>query len=349
MIREFPPGQQVDMAQDMKAVRPELPRFMSGRELIRSTRPAPPQIVRGVLHQGDKLILGGTSKSNKSWSLLDLGVSVASGQDWWGHKCEQANVACLNFELQDWAMRDRFAALLHARPECQGCEDRLFFWNLRGHNADLAELMPRLEEQLYRRQFGLIILDPIYKLLGDRDENSNGDIARLLNQVEMFPQRFGAAVALAHHFAKGDSTAKNAIDRMSGAGVWARDPDTLVLMTPHEEEKCFSVNMTVRNLPQLDDFVVRWDYPRMVLAKDLNPEALRRRQTKNKVCTDKEFVEAVLGTESRNYQSVVSRAREIFGMSEATTNRYLSRLKAAELICHSGGLYWANRQDVTQQ
>ena len=30
----------------------------------------------------------------------------------------------------------------------------------------------------------------------------------------------------------------------------------------------------------------------MRVAKDLNPEALRRPQAKNKVCTDKEFVEA---------------------------------------------------------
>ncbi len=87
----------------------------------------------------------------------------------------------------------------------------------------------------------------------------------------------------------------------------------------------------------------------MRVAKDLNSDALRRPQAKNKVCTDREFVEAVLGSETRNYRGVVSRAREIFVMSEATTNRYLTRLKAAELVCHSGGLYWANCQEVTPQ
>ena len=115
-------------------------------------------------------------------------------------------------------------------------------------------------------------------------------------------------------------------------------------MTPHEEENCFSVDMTVRNLPKPKEFVVRWDYPRMLLAKELNPEALRRPQTKNKVCTDREFVETVLGDEPRNYRTVISRAREHFGMSEATVNRYLARLKAAGLIRHEGGLYWPNRQ-----
>jgi hypothetical protein len=169
----------------------------------------------------------------------------------------------------------------------------LHVWNLRGHNADLTLLRPKLEEQLARYEFGLIVLDPAYKVLGDRDENANGDIASLMNELEALVQRTGAAVVVAHHFAKGDSTAKSAIDRMSGAGAWARDPDSILVLTPHEEEDCFTVSTILRNLPQMDEFVVRWDYPRMLLAKDLNPDALRRPQAKNKVCTDREFAEAV--------------------------------------------------------
>ncbi len=102
----------------------------------------------------------------------------------------------------------------------------------------------------------------------------------------------------------------------------------------------------LRNLPQLDEFVVRWDYPRMHLAKDLNPEALRRPRSRNKACTDQEFVTQVLGADSINYKNVVSRGREFFQMSEATTNRYLGRLKEAGLIRHSGGLYWAAKERV---
>jgi RecA-family ATPase len=53
-----------------------------------------------------------------------------------------------------------------------------------------------------------------------------------MNELEALARRTGAAIVVAHHFAKGDSTAKSAIDRMSGAGAWARDPDSLVVMTP---------------------------------------------------------------------------------------------------------------------
>ena len=67
------------------------------------------------------------------------------------------------------------------------------------------------------------------------------------------------------------------------------------------------------------------------------------------MCSDREFVESVLGTESRGHKGVMARAREVLDMSEASANRYLTRLKAAGLICHSGGLYWAAHQGDTTE
>ena len=337
-------SEQVDIAVDLGAVPAALPKLVSMREFAAHELPAPPQIIRGVLHQGGKMILSGTSKSNKSWSLLDLALSVASGQEWWGHRCEKLPVAYLNFELHPWAMQQRLGALCQARPECREMGDTLFLWNLRGHNTDLSVLRPQLETELARQQFGLIILDPAYKLLGNRDENANGEIADLMNQFEALAQRTGAAIVIAHHFAKGDSTAKAAMDRMSGAGAWARDPDSIVVLTPHEEPDSFTVTSILRNLPQLPEFVVSWDYPLMKLAKDLNPDALRRPQSKNKVCSDKEFVAAVMSEEGKTFAKIVEIAKSELKMSRSTTAVYLKRLTDKALIQTAGGLYWVGNE-----
>ena len=339
----------IDIAVDLGAVPEPLPAIVTRRELAKAAPMPPPQVIEGVLHQGCKMILSGTSKSNKTWCLLNLAVSVASGAEWLGRRCARMPVLYLNFELHDWALNQRLNSICSVRTECDGVDDNLHLWNLRGHNSDITLLRPKLEEQLGRREFGLIILDPVYKVLGDRDENANGEIAGLMNELEQLAQRTRAAIVIAHHFAKGDSSAKASIDRMSGAGAWARDPDSLVVMTPHEEQDCFTVNMTLRNLPRVEDFVVEWIYPIMRVAGELNPEALRRPQGRKKACTDREFVEVVLEKKSMNNGSVVSRARECFRLSEASTNRYLARLKAAGLICHSGGLYWAAHQEVTPE
>jgi hypothetical protein len=81
------------------------------------------------------------------------------------------------------------------------------------------------------------------------------------------------------------------------------------------------------------------------VANDLNPEALRRPQSKNKVCTDREFVETALGDSARNFTSIVSSAAERLSMSRRTVARYLARLTEAGVVKQSGGLYWAGASE----
>ena len=343
-IKTFSAHEQIDPAVDLGAVAQPLPEILTLEQLCAVAVPPPPLIIEGILHQGCKMILGGTSKSNKSWCLLDLALSVASGQPWWGRQCAKLPVVYINFELHVWAVTQRINALCAARPECKAMGKTLHVWNLRGHNADITLLRPKLEEQLAKHQFGLIILDPAYKVLGNRDENANGEIASLMNEFEAMAQKTGAAIVVAHHFAKGDSTAKNAMDRMSGAGAWARDPDSIVVLTPHEEADHFTVTSILRNLPQLPEFVVGWDYPLMKVASDLNPEALRRPQTKNKVCSDKEFVAAVMTEEGKTFAKIVEAAKSEFKMSRSSVANYLKRLVANGLIKTAGGLYWVGNE-----
>lgn len=332
-------NEQVDIAVALKAVPPPLPEIQFLEDLVANPPVTPPQIIEGVLHQGCKMVLGGTSKSNKSWCLLDLALSVASGQKWWGRQCTRMPVVYINFELQPWALNQRLGELIQARPECKELRGMFGFWNLRGKNSDLSLLRPQLEEQLDRHKFGMIILDPAYKVLGDRDENANGEIASLMNELEAMAQQTGAAVVIAHHFAKGDSTVKEAADRMSGAGAWVRDPDSIMVMTPHEEDDCFTVTSILRNLPRLPEFVVSWDFPLMRVAPELNPDALRRPQSKNKVCSDKEFVDELLTYRPTARGDIVAKAANL-AISRASVDRYLKRLCDAGVICSGGGLYW---------
>jgi hypothetical protein len=161
-----------------------------------------------------------------------------------------------------------------------------------------------------------------------------------MNELEALAQSSGAAVVVAHHFAKGDSTAKEAGDRMSGAGAWVRDPDSIMVLTPHEEADAYTVTSILRNLPRLEEFVVSWDFPLMRRAPELNPDALRRPQSKNKVCTDREFMEKAVGKTPKDFGGIIRDAARELDMPRSTAARYLSRLKEAGLIACSGGLYW---------
>ncbi|MEI8290250.1 MAG: AAA family ATPase [Verrucomicrobiota bacterium] len=340
VIKTWQPYEQIAPSVDLGAVVQPLPDMVWFDDFVAKLPTPPPLLVRGLLHKGCKMILGGTSKSNKSWCLLDLALSVASGSPWWGLATVQAPVVYVNFELQPWALQERLWALRGARPEFNKAGRNLALWNLRGKNADMKLLRPLLEAQLTKHPFGLIILDPAYKVLGNRDENANGEIADLMNEFEALAQASGAAVVVAHHFAKGDSTAKSAMDRMSGAGAWARDPDAILILTPHEEENAFTCTSILRNLPILPEFVLSWDYPLMRVAKELNPDALRRPQAKNKVCTDKEFLDAVMSDDAKGHGRIMAEAKQCLNIGRTTAARYLARLVEAGLVTTSAGVYW---------
>jgi hypothetical protein len=307
-------------------------------EIFGDPDPRPALLIDGLLHQGCKMVLAGTSKSSKTWTLLEMGLSVAAGEPWWGHRTCKAHVLYVNFELPRWQVHERLAALYAARPELDAVGAGLFLLNLRGMATDLTSLRPELEKAVDDREFGLIIVDPAYKLLGDRDENSNSDITSLMNEFERFSERTGAAVVIAHHFAKGDASGKYAMDRMSGAGAWARDPDAIMVMTPHEEENCFTVSSILRCLAPKADFVVEWAYPLMRVT-DLDPSALKSGATARKKWTDREFIETCVPEAPTRFSDVLKLAEKNGGKAR-TAERYLKRLVDAGLICYGSGLYW---------
>lgn len=252
-----------------------MPKPVDAAEFVAAPIAEPPQVVHGVLHQGSKLVLGGSSKSFKTWSLLDLGLSVAHGSPWLQFQTTRTRVLFVNLEVQPWTIQHRLSAVASAK-EIDIQPGAISILNLRGHAATYGKLLPQIKPVL-KSGFGLCIIDPVYKCYGgDLDENSAGDVAGLLNALESLAVSSGAAVAFGAHFSKGNQAAKESIDRVSGSGVFARDPDTLLTLTRHETENAFTVDVTLRAFQPVDPFVVRWNYPLMRVDGDLDPDRLKK-------------------------------------------------------------------------
>jgi len=229
----------------------------------------PPELIRGILYQGAKLMLSAPSKARKTYLLADLAVCVARGLAWLGMETAAGAVLYLNFELQPFALRERLRAICAAHNVAVPAN--LHLWNLRGHRADLPRIRAELVAASKRLDVSLLIFDPVYKLLNGISENDAAEIAGLLGEVEAVAYETGAAVAFAHHFAKGNSNAKESIDRASGSGVWARDPDAVVTLTPNTAEDCLGVEMHLRNFAPVDPFAVRWQFPLWVRDTTVDP------------------------------------------------------------------------------
>ena len=96
--------------------------------------------------------------------------------------------------------------------------------SVRGHAVPLDQLVPKLIRRVRDRNLDAIIIDPIYKVITG-DENSASDMAAFCNQFDRICNETGCAAIYCHHHSKGAQGAKRAMDRASGSGVFARDPD----------------------------------------------------------------------------------------------------------------------------
>jgi hypothetical protein len=251
-----------------------LPAIDSAQQLHDDPLADPSEIVRGILHQGSKMVVGGGSKSFKTWILLELAVCVAIGSPWLGFDTSSGKVLYLNFELARFAIRRRLKELYEAMDI--RVPQNLHLWNLRGYAADANVILPLICSQAKALGLALIIIDPLYKLLGDRDENASHDMAALMNQIERLTLDTQAAIAFGAHFAKGNASLKEAIDRFSGSGVIGRDPDSILTFTQHDKPNAFTLDMILRNFPPQDPFVVRRSHPLMLVDPKLDPHHLKK-------------------------------------------------------------------------
>lgn len=195
-----------------------------------------PSLIDGVLRQGHKMLLAGPSKAGKSFLLIQLAIAIAEGMSWLGWTCTQGRVLYVNLELDRPSALHRFKDV-YDRLGLTGKNIRnIDIWNLRGKSTPLDKLAPKLIRRAKKKEYIAVIIDPIYKVITG-DENSASDMANFTNQFDKIANELGSAVIYCHHHSKGYQGQKRSMDRASGSGVFARDPDALLDITELELPK----------------------------------------------------------------------------------------------------------------
>lgn len=186
-----------------------------------------PVLINGVLRQGHKMLLAGPSKAGKSFLQIELVISIAEGRPWLGFNCAQGRVLYVNLELDRASCLHRFRDVyekLGWKPDNIG---NITIWNLRGKSAPMNKLAPKLIRRALKKDFIAVVIDPIYKVITG-DENSADQMAAFCNEFDKICTELGCAVIYCHHHSKGQQGSKRSMDRASGSGVFARDPDALL-------------------------------------------------------------------------------------------------------------------------
>ena len=188
--------------------------------------PLAPELIEGILREGHKMLMVGPSKAGKSFLLMELAVCIAEGLPWLGHQCKQGKVLYINLEVDNASCKHRLAQIC----EYMGLKElshNLDVWPLRGKAVPMDKLTPKLIRRAQQIGYTAIILDPLYKVITG-DENSASEMARFCNLFDQIANSLHCSMIYCHHHSKGSQGQKRSMDRASGSGVFARDPDALL-------------------------------------------------------------------------------------------------------------------------
>lgn len=185
--------------------------------------PLPEVLIEGILRRGHKMLISGSSKAGKSFLLMELSVALATGGEWLGFRCRKGRVLYVNLEIDRASAFDRLVRICDAMGVGDLCHN-LHVLNLRGQAKPLDKLVPQLVRKMQAVRYDAVIIDPIYKVITG-DENNASDMGAFCNQFDLLALETGCSVIYCHHHSKGAQGAKRAMDRASGSGVFARDPD----------------------------------------------------------------------------------------------------------------------------
>jgi RecA-family ATPase len=204
--------------------------------------------------------------------------------------------------------------------------------NLRGYAGPAEKVLPAITKKIERLPpLSAIVIDPTYKLMGTtRDENKAGDIASLMNEFDKVAVQTGASVISAAHFAKGNASQKEAIDRISGSGVFGRDPDSILIMSPLNTEDAFQLEFILRCLPPKKEIAIRWDIPCFEIDESLDPSDLKKPE-RSSTYSAQDLIDA-LGNESCAIKEWQQKCKENTGMAERTFYRFKKELVAARRV-----------------
>jgi hypothetical protein len=189
--------------------------------------PLSPPLIDGVLRQGHKMLVSGPSKAGKSFLLIDLCIAIAEGRRWLGWDCTQGRVLYVNLELDRASCLHRFRDVYEAMQLPASNLANIDIWNLRGQAVPMDKLAPKLIRRALKKRYTAVVIDPIYKVITG-DENAADKMAFFCNQFDKVCHELQAAVIYCHHHSKGSQGGKRSMDRASGSGVFARDPDALL-------------------------------------------------------------------------------------------------------------------------
>lgn len=231
-------------------------------ELASDSEEAPKKdatIIENVLRAGEFFLFKAPPKSGKSMALMDLGLSICYGEDWFGNTTSSNDVLFINFELTKSVFLNRLHLLGNVR-NLNASTPKFGFLNLRGtalSPIETAQLIAKRIEgakKLENHDYKVIIIDPISAVLHNpKSMRLTGSPHQMLMQmIDTIIALTGCAVVTACNNDEYPYLSNRA--------------DSVMSLTPVEGSlDLYQINGSFREFPKMIARECSWIYPRFIV------------------------------------------------------------------------------------
>lgn len=224
---------------------------ISAAELQNKNLPPLKWIVLGLLPQGLALLVS-PPKFGKSWWVLDLCLSVASGQPFLTRPTQRGE--CLYLALEDSLRRlkDRMQKVLGGNPAPNG-----FYYAVKAGIIGQGLIEQLQDHMSLHPKTNLIVIDTFQKVRGEGSKNDTayGNDYKEVGALKSFADDHGICILLVHHLRKmGDPG--DVFNRISGTNGIGGAADTMMALVREKREDInTTLSITGRDIDSRDDVI----------------------------------------------------------------------------------------------
>lgn len=274
--------------------RPRVSPFVEYANFLSATIETPRWLIQDIWSSASHGIIGGEPKTSKSTYAMAMALSVASGRPFLG-KYEVSSpgpVVMIQEENAPWVVQDRLRKIAYSygliRPsQIEVTEGRsgsiakqtirldfpdeapLYMLNNYGFDLDDEEDRDLLIEQIREVGAAMVILDPLYLMVGDKNINHAHEVTPLMQWLMALRYNHNCAVVLVHHWSKsGAGTANEGRrpgQRLMGSGLlhgWVESAAYMEALEPVVDRAgthlMVKVSREFRNVSPRSDLEIGW-------------------------------------------------------------------------------------------
>ena len=189
-------------------------KFTSSSDLVC----APPKwLIKNYLEEETTSTFFGAPGSMKTFIVMDMGLCIATGKEWHGHKVREGSALYVCGEGKSGIIKR-----IQAWENHHNMKAPLFFVSTSAAKLNDPESLSDVEAaaqevSLTHEKPALIIIDTLNRNFGSGDENSTSDMTVFIQAVDQLRDRLECAIIIVHHSGLTDSSRVRGSSVLKGA------------------------------------------------------------------------------------------------------------------------------------